>query len=55
MTKEMKKTYEHPHVIIIKLDNEISLALESTPPSPDNESSNQFKNKESFSSDPFNT
>jgi hypothetical protein len=35
---EIRKEYNQPRIELIALDNEISLALASTPPIPDNES-----------------
>lgn len=47
-----KKKYKTPRIEIIILDNEISLALESTPPvGPDEEYS---KVQHNFFNDPFN-
>lgn len=40
MNTENKKTYVVPEIELVKLDNEISLALESTPPSGPFESKN---------------
>ena len=48
-----KRTYTAPNIERIKLDNEISLALESTPPiGPGWESKNA---PEYFNNDPFKT
>ncbi len=46
-----KRNYKIPEIVKIKLDNEISLALESTPPTY--ESVNSTKIHEYFSNDPF--
>ncbi len=45
------KTYRAPKIERIRLDNEISLALESTPPTGPSES----KAPEYFNNDPFRT
>jgi len=50
-----KNIYSQPACIVIKLDNEISLALESSPPSPDNEIYGQLGLTESFKAEPFIT
>jgi hypothetical protein len=47
-----KKSYKAPKIERIRLDNEISLALESVPPSGPNETSQV---PEYFNSDPFKT
>jgi hypothetical protein len=48
-----KRIYLQPQIECIKLDNEISLALESTPPEGDNE---VFNNTPNFiNNDPFKT
>ena len=49
----VKKTYRTPHIKQIKLDNEISLALESEPPTGPGESS--LMTPEYFNNDPFKT
>jgi len=45
-----KQKYTTPSIEKIKLDNQISLALESTPPYPDNESAltPEYLNNEPF-------
>jgi hypothetical protein len=48
-----KKPYNTPRIERIKLDNEISLALESTQPS--GEPNNWSKAPEYFNNDPFKT
>ena len=48
-----KRTYITPQIEQIKLDNEISLALESAPPSGPGESLG--KAPEYFNNDPFKT
>jgi hypothetical protein len=48
-----KRTYLAPQIKRIKLDNEISLALESTPPEGPGESLG--KAPEYFNNDPFKT
>ncbi len=48
----IKKQYKSPQIELIVLDNEISLALESEPPTY--ESDNRFKS-ESFAPEPFKT
>jgi hypothetical protein len=50
--KTAKKFYFTPHIIEIKLDNEISLALESTPPTFE---SRNNKGLEYFNNEPFKT
>jgi hypothetical protein len=50
-----KKIYSQPECIVIKLDNEISLALESDPPNPDNESYGQLESIKGFKAEPFRT
>jgi len=45
------RTYSAPQIELIKLDNEISLILESTPPLGPNESF--LKKPEYFNNDPF--
>lgn len=47
-----KREYQSPQIELIRLDNEISLALESDPPTY--ESENRFK-PESFTLEPFRT
>lgn len=49
----VKRTYIAPQIDQIKLDNEISLALESSPPSGPGESLG--KAPEYFNNDPFKT
>lgn len=49
--KEMKKEYSSPDIISVKLDNEISLALESDAPPGPNEGQNKMP--EYFSNDPY--
>ena len=46
-----KKTYKAPKIERIRLDNEISLALESTPPTGPGEPTSQAP--EYFNNDPF--
>ncbi len=48
---EKKRTYIVPHIDQIKLDNEISLALESTPPGGPGEGS--LLTPEYMNNDPF--
>lgn len=48
------RTYVKPEIIEIKLDNEISLILESTPPSGPNEVVT-MRAPEQFDTDPFIT
>ncbi len=49
----IKRIYMHPEIISIKLDNEISLALESTPPvGPDEGLIGKI---DSFKNEPFRT
>lgn len=50
-----KKTYITPQVETIELDNEISLALASSPPAGPSETINKMTSPEYFSSEPFNT
>ena len=50
---ETKKTYKAPLIDLIKLDNEISLALESTPPAGPEEVSVFNQNQEYFDSTAF--
>jgi hypothetical protein len=52
---ETKKTYITPQVELVKLDNEISLALESSPPEGPNETNNTMTAPEYFGNEPFNT
>jgi len=47
-----KKTYIKPRVELIKLDNEISLALQSTPPEGPGEGTGALS-PEYFKNDPF--
>ena len=49
--KLKKRTYSPPRFICVKLDNEISLVLESEPPTGPNESLS--KAPEYFNNDPF--
>ncbi len=51
---ETKKTYIAPLIELIKLDNEISLALESTPPVGPEEGYNNFHQPEKFDANIFN-
>lgn len=51
-TKLMKREYSIPKIECVQLDNEISLALESTPPYPGNETQ-QLKAPDYFNNDPF--
>ena len=48
-----KKAYKSPEILVVVLDNEISLALESTPPTY--ESLNGSIAPDYFSNDPFKT
>jgi len=48
-----KRVYQVPVIENIRLDNEISLALESAPPAGPDEVMNQIKG--SAATDPFNT
>ena len=50
---ETKKTYKAPLIELIKLDNEISLALESTPPAGPDEVSNFNQNPDYFDNTAF--
>ena len=50
---ETKKTYIAPLIELIKLDNEISLALESTPPVGPSEVSNFNQNPEYYENTAF--
>ena len=52
-TQINKKTYIKPQVELIKLDNEISLALQSTPPEGPGESGTGALAPEYFKNDPF--
>ena len=56
MEKLIKKTnrreYNTPNLVLIKLDNEISLILESEPPTGPNESINNITS-DYFKNDPF--
>jgi len=47
------RKYLKPRIEIIFLDNEISLALESSPPAGPSETNNRFKTNESFNLEPF--
>jgi hypothetical protein len=47
-----KKSYVAPQIELIKLDNEISLALESTPPAGPSETKNNIST-DSFTNIPF--
>jgi len=49
--KTAKRSYIVPTIVQIKLDNEISLALESTPPLGPGETMNSIP--EYFNNDPF--
>ncbi len=49
-----KKVYTIPAVDIIKLDNEISLTLDSTPPT-DAPGETQNQMPDSFNTNPYNT
>jgi hypothetical protein len=49
---ENKKSYISPQIELIELDNEISLALESTPPAGPSETRNDIST-DSFSENPF--
>lgn len=51
---ETKKTYITPQVEIVELDNEISLALESSPPEGPNETNNTLIAPGHFGNEPFN-
>lgn len=48
-----KKMYIQPKIELVKLDNEISLALESAPPEGPDEVNNLAP--EYFNNDPYNT
>jgi len=48
-----KRVYSQPEIMVMKLDNEISLALESAPPDGPNEVRNTAP--EYFNNDPFKT
>lgn len=50
---EAKQTYITPSIVHIQLDNEISLALESNPPTGPDEYGNNQLNKDC--SDPYKT
>jgi len=52
-TKIDKLVYSQPEITCVKLDNEISLALESDPPFGPNEVMNNTP--EYFNNDPFKT
>jgi len=47
-----KRTYTTPVIECIKLDNEISLSMESTPATPDN-GDEVYNRPEYFNNDPF--
>jgi hypothetical protein len=52
---ETKKKYRSPEIEIVVLDNEISLALESTPPDgPEEGVYNNFNQPEKFDANIFN-
>lgn len=53
LPKEIKKKYLSPKLVVIKLDNEISLQLESSPPFGPNESDNIQRNSEYFKLNPY--
>jgi hypothetical protein len=53
LENKIKKTYRKPQIDQIKLDNEISLALESEPPVGPNESLSNAP--EYFNNNPFKT
>ena len=53
LENKIKKAYRKPQIERIKLDNEISLALESSPPTGPGESLS--KAPEYFNNDPFKT
>jgi len=50
---EIKKTYKSPQIEIIVLDNEIALALESSPPVGPSESFNNLLSPDHFNKTPF--
>ena len=50
-TIKEKKIYTQPHLECVKLDNEISLALESSPPTGPEEGA--WINPENFNNNPF--
>ena len=52
---ETKKIYITPQVETIELDNEISLALTSSPPAGPSETNNTLTAPEYFGNEPFNT
>ncbi len=47
-----KKKYQSPEIIHVELDNEISLALESNPPTGPDEVNNSLQNN--YMNDPYN-
>ncbi len=53
MAKQQKQFYIAPQVELIKLDNEISLQLESTPPPAPGEA--KLNTPDYFNNDPFKT
>jgi len=50
-----KRMYISPEIVCVKLDNEISLALESTPPAGPGEPGYIGKTSVYFNNDPFKT
>ena len=48
-----KKKYIAPQIELIELDNEISLALESTPPVGPSETYNQMSSPDYFNNSPL--
>jgi hypothetical protein len=54
MTKNktlMKRIYSHPEIVLVSLDNEISLSLDSTPPILPGEGTSYVPDY--FNNDPF--
>lgn len=49
---QTKKAYVSPEIVKIKLDNEISLVLDSNPPTPPDEVKNNIA-PQYFNNDPF--
>lgn len=48
-----KRIYMNPEIVCVKLDNEISLALASSPPEGPYESSNLITKPEYMTNEPF--
>ena len=56
ITSKMKRTYNSPKLECVKLDNEISLVLQSAPPAGPGESIRFVNNTPDFlNNDPFKT